>query len=400
MPGPARRGKHGFTIVELMVSMGILTLLLLVLVSITSATQRTWTYTTNEVEQFHDAREAFESVTRKLSQATLNTYWDYVYASGTAGSPTGYMRQSELRFISGQASSLMPVMKDANGNTLGTTTHAVFFQAPLGYTLNTQAYSNLKNLLNTWGYFIEFGSDQPSWPKFLQGMKSPPAPRPRYRFRLMELSEPSDALTLYNYTSGTNSSGGPKNASYITTTPLAGLSYPSVTPAPTGTGFEWFTTPLTASSPPARVLAENIVALVLLPKLSPGDIAALNQAGGTYSDGSLAPDYNYDSTASNSNPAIDPRNQLPPVVQVTMVAVDESSYNRFQILQSGASMPTSLGQQSLFQTVGDTLNPGNPGFAQDLQTFENNLQKFKINYRVFTSNVDLKAAKWSRDEAN
>src|SRR5437867_2293961 len=85
-----RRLVGGFTLVEVMVSMAILVLLLLVLVSITDATRKTWSYTSSKIEQFQDAREAFESITRKLSQATLNTYWDY----DNPLTPTRYLRQS------------------------------------------------------------------------------------------------------------------------------------------------------------------------------------------------------------------------------------------------------------------------------------------------------------------
>ena len=138
-------------------------------------------------------------------------------------------------------------------------------------------------------------------------------PAQRFRFRVMELMEPSDSLSLYKYTSGSN-------------------SY---------TGATWFTDPLGLSPRPVHVLAENIVALVLMPKLSVGDIAGLNAAGGTYGDTSLvgtgaADDYLYDSTGTNMPSAnlkdanLDPVNQLPPVVQVTMVAVDETSANLLQ----------------------------------------------------------------------
>ena len=133
--------QSGFTLVELIVSMGILVLLMLVLISITDATGRTWTYTTGKVEQFHDAREAFESITRKLGQATLNTYWAY----DNPNAPTKYQRQSELRFISGQSSILIPAslaLNDENGSPLQTATHAVFFQAPLGVRLQPDVFKH------------------------------------------------------------------------------------------------------------------------------------------------------------------------------------------------------------------------------------------------------------------
>ena len=369
--------KGGFTLVELMVSMAILAMLLLVLASLTNATQRSWTYTSGKIEEFRNAREAFESITRKLGQATLNTYWDYLYPNGDASKPpTGYVRQSELRFICGPASGLMPAMQDANGNALSTTTHAIFFQAPLGYTTNA-TYTDLKKLLNTCGYFVEFGSDQPSWPTFLQGKPSPPAPQPRYRFRLMELMEPSEWLTLYNYTSGTSGSI-PKN--------------------PTYTGHEWFTTPLAASPRPARVVAENIVALVLQPKLSAGDIAGLNKNGGAYSDASLAPNYNYDSTAINSDANINPKNQLPPVVQVTMVALDENSANRMTA-RGASNLAAKLGTLFADATKYDADLRRNPASSSD-QSLEKYLIDNKINYRIFTTSVSLKGAKWSRSQKN
>lgn len=368
-----RRLGSGFTLVELMVSMAILVLLLVVLVSITDATRKTWSYTSGKIEQFHDAREAFESITRKLSQATLNTYWDY----DNPLTPTRYLRQSELRFISGDATTL------TGSSTCPT--HAVFFQAPLGYAVDTTRFSDLDNLLNTWGYYVQFGSDKPSWPPFIQNMGTI---QERYRFRVMELMEPSDSLTLYTYTSGTNGSGAAKNLSYNT--------------------IEWFTTPFNGTSPytaatrPVRVLAENIIALVLLPKLTSGDQAAGNpaQSISSYTDASLAPSYLYDSTVANSDNCLNTKNQLPAVVQVTMVAVDEMTYGRYQSMQPAGVMPSDLGLSSLFKSVGSTTDASVPGYAQDLQTLQNTLTKYKINYRVFTTNVSLKTAKWSRAQTN
>ncbi len=87
------------------------------------------------------------------------------------------------------------------------------------------------------------------------------------------------------------------------------------------------TAPFTSSKRPVRVLAENIVALILLPKLS-----SQEDPKGT----KLAPQYSYNSLTKNSDPAINSKNQLPPIVQVTMVAVDETSFAR---LQKGTRRP-------------------------------------------------------------
>src|SRR5258708_3308729 len=88
----------GFTLVELLVSMGILSVLSIILVSITNSTASTWRYPTSRIEQFRGAETAFEGITRRLSQATLNTYWDY----DSPSTPKRYLRKSELRFISGR----------------------------------------------------------------------------------------------------------------------------------------------------------------------------------------------------------------------------------------------------------------------------------------------------------
>ncbi len=358
----------GFTLVEMLVSMVILTLLLLMLVSITTATQRTWAYTNGKVEQFRDAREAFESMTRKLSQATLNTYWDYHYPANATSTtpPDGYIRQSELRFISGNAATLT--------DSPSLPSHAVFFQAPLGCVNSTTDYGNLNALLNTWGYFIEFGSDKPWWPDFVSSLPHPPAER--YRYRMMELMEPSDQLSIYSYTSGTDSSG------------LKAYNY---------NGNEWFTNSMLSADRPVRVLAENIIALILIPKLS-------SQEDPT--GAKLAPAYLYNSGTTGAAAgltgtaaaAVDSKNQLPPIMQVTMVAVDDASFSRF--LKGNTAAPSALfldgGGHPLFQSVGDMVDSANPGYAQDLNTLQKNLRAKRINYRVFTSDVSIKAAKWSR----
>lgn len=349
------RTMAGFTLVELLASMAILAMLLLILLSITGATQRTWTYTTARIEQFREAREAFESMTRRISQATLNTYWDY----DNPAKPARYLRQSELRFISGP-------------NLVGNATsspprplHAIFFQAPLGFVNPDQdpgapaGLNLLPNLLNTWGFYIEFADDSQYRPSFIQSTA-------RYRFRLMEMMEPSESLTVYQYTSGLTASGSAANLSYTART--------------------WFTVPLGSAAVPRRAIAENVVALVLLPKLSKSDEKAYG-----YTDASLAPAYSYDSTAGESDPNLNSKNQLPPVVQLTMVVVDEASYQRFQ--GSSTAMP-DLGFIKLPLFVDATKYSG------DLQLFESNLQSKSLTYHVFSTNISIKAAKWSRAQAN
>jgi uncharacterized protein (TIGR02599 family) len=235
---------------------------------------------------------------------------------------------------------------------------------------------------------VEFNSDINAGlrPNFITTSIEPA----RYRYRLTEMREPSDQLSIYNYTSELGGTSGILNCTLYN-------SY-------SANGMNWFTTPLNAVNSqgfPAdrRVLAENIVALVLLPMLSPQD-----DPTGT----ALCPNYTYDSslTDANNDPMVSGstnwKNQLPPVIQVTMVAVDEISFKR---LQSGTSPPANLAGDSpaasLFLTAGAniyTSSAQHPGYAQDLAALEAALQADKLNYRVFSTEVIIKGAKWSRAE--
>ncbi len=176
----------------------------------------------------------------------------------------------------------------------------------------------------------------------------------------MELMEPTQSMSVYKAEAA---AGG--NSSYSATS--------------------WFMNSLQSTPAPVHVLAENIVALVLLPKLSPA-----MEATGSYTDASLAPTYRYDSTgvgmSTLSDPNLNPKSQLPPIIQVTMVAVDEASYVRFQSQQTGTAMP-ALYASTLFTDATQ--------YSADLATLQKNLRALRLNYQVFTSDVSIKGAKWS-----
>jgi uncharacterized protein (TIGR02599 family) len=176
------RSRAGFSILEVLVASAVLALLLVAMMSMTDQVQKTYRSTLGKAEQFREARVAFESITRRLSQATLNTYWDY----DSPTTPTKYLRQSELRFLSGNASGLLSGVTPA----ISSTTHAVFFQAPFGFTSNS-TYGGMESMVNTWGYFIEFGSDSVLRPDPVNTAGVPV----KYRFRLYEMMEPSETLS-------------------------------------------------------------------------------------------------------------------------------------------------------------------------------------------------------------
>jgi len=179
----------------------------------------------------------------------------------------------------------------------------------------------------------------------------------------MALSEPSENLTLYTKTSGT----------------------PGYNTA------EWFSTPL-GSSTYSHVLAENVIALVLLPKLS----AKEDTAGTT-----LAPNYSYDSAPISWPPPAPPatqpatQNQLPPLIQLTMVAIDEASAARLEAM--GGDQVAKLNLAGLFQNAGDLTDASKPGYAKDLKTLTDTLVAMNFTYRVFTSEISIRGAKWSKN---
>ena len=378
MKTPANiRSNACFTLVELLVSMAILTLLLVMMASIVNQTSSMWSNTRGKIEQFREARDGFEAMTRRISQATLNTYWDYEDASHnvrtplTSGSftPARYARQSELRFISGPSNTSGGTTGLLSSGTGVYLTHSIFFQAPLGVVDNSTSYGGLQYLLNTWGYYIEYDSDNKFRPSFVNI-------QPRNRFRLMELIQPSEAMSLYTYTSGSATATQKRSGN-------------------------WYTDALNATTPPVHVLAENIIALVILPKLSSSD-----EKAGSYTDDSLAPKYIYNSTgyeaagtaalSTVSDKNLNPRNQLPPVVQVTMVAIDEASAGRMTDADNVAlqqELDNLFVDASIFSANLKMTSSGD-------NSLEAYLIKKKINYRIFTTNVSIKGAKWSRAQTN
>jgi uncharacterized protein (TIGR02599 family) len=69
--------RDGFTLTEMLVSVSLLVLLALVLAQMTTFTMRMSRRISGEASVFQDASLAFETMTRKISQATLNPiYYD------------------------------------------------------------------------------------------------------------------------------------------------------------------------------------------------------------------------------------------------------------------------------------------------------------------------------------
>jgi uncharacterized protein (TIGR02599 family) len=356
--------QGGFTLVEMLVAIVILALIMVMVLTITDQTSKLWKRSSSEIQAFQNARAAYDTMTMRLSQATLNTYLDYYntsYQSRTAFmastpsgtfTPTYYARNSDLDFVVDQATTLVPL--DTTTTPAQTASchpgHAVFFEAPLGYTTQTGTFGGLVNMLNACGYYVEFNTDKPYLPPFLSGTS---VVQERYRYRLMEFLQPTENNTIYSSTSGT----------------------------------AWFTSALPpnftlAQGAPIRMLAENIVALAILPEVSP-------QSGSTQL---VTNSYTYDARAGNIVTNSLTHDQLPPLLRVVMVAIDEPS--AIHLNPSGSNTPpTILSGLSLFKTT----TSGNPStdINTDLNTLTQTLASNKVNYRVFDTDVAIRGAKWS-----
>jgi len=321
--------QRAFTLIEVMVSTVLLAAILLMIFSITQQTANAWKGARFKVESFQAARLAFESLTRNLGQATLNTYYDFF---DSAGLPAGdssfngvdhYGRQSDLHFLTGK--SLAP----------GQVTHSLFFQTPAGYA-TAATFQNMETLLNACGYYVLHGQDSLR-PAFLA--KLPNAPANDVRYRLMQFLQPSEHLAVYAST----------------------------------TGKAWFTAPLGDSSPPVQQMAENVIALVVLPRMSAADAAA--------SGVPLTSEYEYDSRLkSNSFTQLPAENQLPPVVEVVLVVIDEASAKR-------------LGNREV--AILATLFQDTSKLDSDIASLETELAREHLTYRIFRTTVALRNSKWS-----
>lgn len=324
---------RGFTLLELIVSMAVLSILMAIVLGITMATNQATKNTSSKLHAFSSARNAFDSLTRDLSQATVNTYWDY----DDPNSPKRYLRQSELHFVCGPAETLIGIdVPTAVGD-------AVFFQAPIGYTRSSST-QGLKGLLSNLGYYVSFGSPQ-SLPGFLQSFSQPSKLN---RFRLIHFREPAEEMETYGH-----------------------LAKDPVSRA-------WFRLPVKDGSH-CFDLSKNIVALLLKPRVPWGASGVPVTLDATDKENPQI----YD---SREGAAKDPQpvwaHQLPPYIDVTLVAMDEESAKRW-VSPSGANE----------LTIPDFSNPAK--LEEQLLVLENRLQSRNSNYRVYRKSVEIRSSKWS-----
>lgn len=357
-----------FTLVELLLSMTILVIIMLLLTQVLSDTQKAWSQARARTTQYREARTAFESMSRRLTQATLNSYWGYRLDAN--GSPTLYERQSELQFLSGPSRILLPTMT-------ATTGQSVFFQAPLCVTedktpsASTPDLQPMEDLLNAWGYYVEYNSDLSQRPEFLKTdlLRNPE----RKRFRLMEYRLPSEKLDLYRLVNDPAGATKPKLPWIETPTTQAAL-------------YAWFSGNLTTNSQP---LADNILAVIIQPVTPTADTSKTTGA-----DLDLAPDYLYDTRrhqwASDSRAKVS-RHQLPPELRLTLIALDEAAW------QALSDTKQDEAATQLLEQINSTWFKSSDKFQEDLQALEKSIVALRLNHRVFSTAIPIRAARWTTE---
>lgn len=337
-------GRRAFSLIELMVAMGILSILMLMMTVLLERVQKSWRYSESRISQFREARVAFDLMTKNIGQASLNTYLA-LEDSDNDGLFDGYFRTSELHFITLDASSINA------GGTQTLVGQGIFFQAPLGFS---GEYRNLNNLFNGRGYFVAFGSDKNFRPSFVDSAE-------RYRFRLMEFRPPAESNQVFHDGGKERSTDQPQQFTEWFRQ-AAGVGEGS---------FEEHLNPL----------AENIIALIVAPRDSLENAA--DARGETYSK--IAPNYSFDS--NDQDPGFSGyAQQVPPLVRVTMVAIDEAAATR---LEDGTAMPLDL------TAPFDGLFRRTESYSSDVEQLSEELNRLQINHKVFSSLVMLRSAKWS-----
>lgn len=386
--------------------MSVLAIILVMVVEMLEATQRSLAQARRQVSQFTEASVAFETVTRHVGQATLQTYLAY----DNPTNPNAFVRESQLHFVSGEATELLGTPRA--GQAGATPTHALFFQGPFGFTLSgqdtalrTSASFNDSptgvqgNVLNSWGYFIEFGSDEFWRPEFMNSASS--APSARERFRLMEFRPPAENNLIYKPNPRLPAQGANNNRPYLfnmTSTRKEDYRYWFTSDQLGGvnSGSNYDTTIPLGSFRSIRPVAENIIALIILPKTGDARLDFDTSESDAFKQ-VLYDGYEYDSRywqwLTGGNHAADlPRvaenskNVLPPVVEIVMVAIDEVSADNV-VTRDSVSALENLVNPVLFR---------NPALLEnDISSLEMDLQDRNVAYRTFRTSVVLRESNWS-----
>jgi uncharacterized protein (TIGR02599 family) len=368
-----RAENLAFTLVELMVAIAVLVILLGLLLAITSTVSKTVLYTSSKIDAFATGRAGFDLMSQKLSQATLNTYWDY----DNPAAPTVYYRQSDLQFL---------VVQNEQSAGLG---QEVYFPAPENYSTDNTIRST-DGLLNACSFFVEYGPDTAFRPSAVSLV--------HYRYRLMQGLEPTESFAAY----GSSTSSWPAVPAFSASNSSSTVQSQWTTYWTSWAAY-WGNFTANASSAPTWVanisnagtgtlksavnpLANNVIAMIVWPRLN-----AIDDPNGTKFAVSYNYSYDYDSQhnalslTSGQQPLW--ANQMPPTVQVTMIVISEASAT--QIDTHSATQPTVI-QNALNTRFADVRN-----YTTDLAKVSTALTAAHITFQVLNTTVTIKESKWS-----
>jgi len=328
--------EKAFTLLEMLVSVAVLTLLLGTVFALVSTTSTSYQYSVGKVDVLEGARTGFDAMARALRQATLQSYLGY----DDPALPTQYELKSDLHFISGPRNELGLATDSGTYSP-----HAVFFQAPLGVA-DSAGLQAANSLLISTGFFLHHGPE-PNRP--------PPAVNDdriaeRFRYRLYQFIQPREESQIYSETLRMHAEGSQE--------------FPvSVRPGdPTFGSTEWFSQARDLEF--CHVLVENFIALAILPVFGSNP----------------APQYTWNSRGlDDSGRPVYSTHRLPQSLKVAMAVIEESSAQR---IENGSIPPLSL-PNDLFTDTGE--------FDGDLSRLEEELSAHSppLNFRIFSTEIPL-----------
>jgi uncharacterized protein (TIGR02599 family) len=363
-----RQRLNSFTLVEMMVATLVLVILMGIIATTMNSARITMTRAQANIGAFATARSSFENMSDKLSQATLNTYWDYYNSTGskrtdanfTTFVPATYGRASDMQFL---------VRQNIQNSGYG---HEVYFQAPVAFSTNAN-YISTQGLLNACGYYVQYCSDASYHPSVVATATQPS----HTRYRLMQGMELTESLSVFNDIAGASFSSEGSSPTWISNIKNSG------------------STTINSSTYVVPV-ADNVIALIVWPRQplrqDSAGTALLDPTTHAYTYNSQL-DYGSLPTSSSAQKVWD--DQLPPIVQLTMVVIDEPSAAR---IEANSTLRTSLETILSSGSNGSALFLDATKYASDLAVLTNflNTSTPKLNYQVLNSSVIMRECKWTQ----
>jgi uncharacterized protein (TIGR02599 family) len=414
-PSGRHGAKSGFTLVEMLTAISVLLLILGIIGAATNGARTTMQRSTTEIGEFAAARSAFEDMSQKLSQATLNTYWDYFDATGksrgyyaAAGTtssfvPATYGRMSDLHFF---------VRQNTQHYCFG---QEVFFQTPVAFSSKSY-YQDTQGLMCACSFFVEYCKDTLRPNPLATGAN-------KWRYRLCQGLETSDKFAVYNNVSAVLAAGTQPAATQGQSSSTTG-SWAGAPPTGLGATVTGWTTNIINESdggagPNSGALtlwtapvADNVIALVVWPRLplreDPNGSTLNGLCETAASVGSTTTDYSYDSQGdlnvlpTSTKPQQLSDEQLPPIVQLTAVVIDDASATRIATdtkhEPAAIANAFTLGATDAGNATGVPLfsNSTQTQYNKDLAALAARLALYKINYKIFNTYVVMRESKWSQ----